>query len=80
MDDLKLKAIDYFAAKPHDDQKAKVYLAKVYKEIHEVLVNSTSYNSISSAFEILEKFISHVSGDSIRDLVCCWKRIHEGGE
>ncbi|ROR27787.1 hypothetical protein EDB67_101260 [Vibrio crassostreae] len=80
MDDLKLKAIDYFAAKPHDDQKAKAYLAKIYKEIHEVLVNSTSYNSISSAFDILEKFISHVSADSIRDLVCCWKRLHEGGE
>ncbi|MEZ8990481.1 hypothetical protein FCV82_09640 [Vibrio breoganii] len=80
MDDLKLKAIDYFAAKPHDDQNAKVYLAKVYEEIHEVLVNSNSYNSISSAFEFLEKFISHVSDDSIRDLVCCWKRLHEGGE
>ena len=80
MDDLKLKAIDYFAAKPHDDQKAKVYLAKVYNEIREVLVNSTSYNSLSSALEILEKFISHVSGDSIRDLVCCWQRLHKGVE
>ncbi|MEC4089357.1 hypothetical protein [Pseudoalteromonas rubra] len=80
MDDLKLKAIDYFAAKPHDDQKAKVYLAKVYKEINEVLVNSTSYNSLSSALEILEKFISHVSNDSIKDLVGCWQRLHKGGE
>jgi hypothetical protein len=80
MDNLKLKAIDYFAAKPHDDQKAKVYLSGIYKEIHEILVNSTSYDLISSAFEILEKFISHVADDSIRDLVCCWQRLHKGGE
>jgi len=80
MDNLKLKAIDYFAAKPHDDKKAKVYLSGVYKEIHEVLVNSASYDLITSAFEILEKFISHVTDDSIRDLVCCWQRLHEGGE
>lgn len=80
MNDLKLKAIDYFAAKPHDDQKAKLYLMKVYKEIHDVLLNSISYSSISSAFEILEKFISHVSDDSIRDLVYCWQRLQEGGD
>ncbi|MEY8214586.1 MAG: hypothetical protein RPR97_08900, partial [Colwellia sp.] len=80
MDNLKLKAIDYFAAKPHDDQKAKVYLSGIYKEIHEILVNSTSYDLIFSAFEILEKFISHVADDSIRDLVCCWQRLHKGGE
>ena len=80
MDNLKLKAIDYFAAKPHDDKKAKVYLSGVYKEIHEVLVNSASYDLITSAFEIVEKFISHVTDDSIRDLVCCWQRLHEGGE
>jgi hypothetical protein len=80
MDNLKLKAIDYFAAKPHDDQKAKVYLLGVYKEIHEILVNSVSYDLLTSAFEILEKFISHVADDSIKDLVCCWQRLHEGGE
>jgi len=80
MDNLKLKAIDYFAAKPQDDQKAKVYLSGIYNEIHEILVNSTSYDLISSAFEILEKFISHVADDSIRDLVCCWQRLHKGGE
>lgn len=80
MSDLKLKAIEYFAAKPHDDQKAKVYLARVYSDINEAFVTSTSYESIMSASGILEKFISHVANESIRDLVCCWQRLHEGGE
>lgn len=80
VDDFKLKAIDYFSAKSHDDQKAKVYLSNVYKEIHEVLIYSTSYNSIYSVFEILEKFISHVADNSIKDLVYCWQRLHQGGE
>ncbi|PHR54867.1 MAG: hypothetical protein COA47_14705 [Robiginitomaculum sp.] len=80
MDNLKLKAIDYFAAKPHDDKKAKEYLSNIYKEVHDILVNSTSYDLISSVFEILEKFVSHVAEDAIKDLVCCWQRLHEGGE
>ena len=57
MDNLKLKALEYFAAKPQDDQKAKNYLTNAYKGIHEILVEASSYNSISSAFEVLEKFI-----------------------
>ncbi|MFW1250844.1 hypothetical protein ACEV8Q_13120 [Vibrio parahaemolyticus] len=77
MDDLKLKAIDYFAAKPHDDKKAKAYLDNVYEEIHGVLVNSISYDCLSSSLSVLERFISHVSKKSIDALVCCWYRLHE---
>ena len=32
MVNLKTKALEYFAAKPHDDEKARIYLTKVYKE------------------------------------------------
>jgi len=80
MDNLKLKAIEYFAAKPHDDEKAKNHLTKAYKEIQEILVDANSYDSLSSAFEVLEKFISHVADDAIKDLDLCWQKLHKGGE
>jgi len=80
MDNLKLKALEYFAAKPHDDQKAKKYLKNIYKEIHETIDEASSYDSISLAFEVLEKFISHVAGDAIIDLDLCWQKLHKGEE
>jgi hypothetical protein len=79
MDSLKFKAIEYFAAKPHDDAKAKAYLENEYEKIQNILTESTSYDSISSACEILEKFISHVADDAIEDLVLCWERLHNAG-
>lgn len=78
MDNLKVKALEYFAAKPHDDKKAKLYLGEVYKEIHQVLVDVDSYDAISSVFDVLEKFISHVAEDAINDLECFWNKLHEG--
>jgi len=78
MDNLKLKALEYFAAKPHDDEKARNYLRNTYKGTHKALVDAASYDSLSSAFEILEKFISHVADDAINDLDLCWKKLHKG--
>jgi hypothetical protein len=76
MDNLKLKAIEYFAAKPHDDVKANAYLKNEYKRVHSILTDSTSFESMSSACETLDKFISHVADDAIEDLVLCWERLH----
>jgi len=80
MDNLKLKALEYFAAKPLDDEKAKKYFVDAYEEIHDVLVNGWAYDSLSSAIEVLEKFISHVADNAIGDLDLCWQRLHEGEE
>ena len=77
MDKLKLKAIEYFAAKPHDDEKAQAFLHNEYKAINDVLSNSCAYDEISDALSTLEKFISHVAKESIDDLLSCWKRLHE---
>ncbi|MDA3918713.1 MAG: hypothetical protein PF690_17325 [Deltaproteobacteria bacterium] len=77
MDKLKLKAIEHFAAKPHDDEKAQAFLHKEYKAIHGVLSNSCVYEEISDALSTLEKFISHVAKESIEDLLSCWSRLHE---
>lgn len=80
MTNLKIKALEYFAAKPYDDKKARIYLEKSYIEIQKVLVDASSYDALSSAFEILEKFISHVADLAINDLDMCWKKLHNGGE
>ena len=80
MTNLKIKALEYFAAKPYGDEKAKNYLSNAYKEIQEILVDASSYDSLSSAFEVLEKFISHVADDAINDLGLCWQKLHKGGE
>ncbi len=77
MDKLKLKAIEHFAAKPHDNEKAQAFLHKEYKAIHGVLSNSCVYDEISDALSTLEKFISHVAKESIDDLFSCWTRLHE---
>lgn len=77
MDDLKLKTIQYFASKPHDDEKAKRFLRKVYEELREAIVTPQSYDVTRSSLDILEKFISHVSEDAINDLVICWKTLHQ---
>jgi hypothetical protein len=77
MDKLKLKAIEHFAAKPHDDERAQAFLYKEYKAIHGVLSNSCVYDEISDALSNLEKFISHVAKESIDDLFSCWTRLHE---
>ncbi|MCL1078804.1 hypothetical protein D5R81_12735 [Parashewanella spongiae] len=76
MDNLKLKTIEYFAAKPHDDPKASVFLKSQYKGVQTILASSISYESLSSALELLDKFISHVATDAIMDLVSCWERLH----
>lgn len=76
MNNLKLKAIEYFAAKPHDDVKAKAFFKKEYEEIQNVLSKSNSYRAISSVIDVLEKFISHVADKAIEDLVRCWERLH----
>jgi hypothetical protein len=80
MTDLKIKAIEYFAAKPYGDEKAKDYLSRVYEEIKETIVEANSYDSLSAAFDLLEKFISHVANDAIYSLDLCWQKLHKGGE
>ncbi|TMO56362.1 hypothetical protein [Pseudoalteromonas phenolica] len=80
MDNLKSKAIEYFASKPHDDEKAKSYLGNIYSDIQRVLVAADSYDDIDSSLDILEKFVSHVAEDAIRDLVTCWDVLHQGKE
>lgn len=76
MDSLKLKAIEYFSAKPHDDPKAKQYLESVYIDIRKILLEECEYESISSALEALDKFVSHVAEAAIVDLSKCWDRLH----
>lgn len=76
MDNIKLKAIEYFASKPHDDEKAKKFLTSEYSAIQKTLRSSTSYDEISNACEVLHKFISHVAVDSIQDIGHCWERLH----
>ncbi|TMP39679.1 hypothetical protein [Pseudoalteromonas rubra] len=80
MDDLKLKTIEYFASKPHDDEKAKRFLSKVYQNIRQTIINPDSYGDINDSLDVLDKFISHVSQEAINDLLICWEILHRGKE
>ncbi|MGF1719255.1 hypothetical protein L4D20_04320 [Vibrio kyushuensis] len=80
MDSLKVKAIEYFAAKPHDDPKAQSYLSAIYNELQPILNDSNSYGLLSNAFDILDKFISHISIRALQDLTNLWARLHDNIE
>jgi len=77
MDSMKIKAIEHFASKPHDDPKSIRYFESIYKDIESVLNNSISFDSLSSNLDILEKFISFVAHRAINDLNNCWDRIQQ---
>ncbi|HEY9029771.1 MAG TPA: hypothetical protein VIM93_00270 [Kangiella sp.] len=76
MDDIKLKAIEYFASKPHDDEKAKKFLTREYNTIQQTLRDSNDFDEIHEACRVLQRFISHVAENAIEDINSCWERLH----